>query len=196
MANKTLGYARTSTQKQHEDRQIIALREYGVEEKNIFMDRKSGKDFERPEYRRMLRKLRTGDTVVFPSVDRMGRNYRLLLNEWRTLMNRGIRIIVLDMPILTRDQDQDLPGVLISDMMLGLLCFFAESEGNHIRARVLEGMNAARQRGVTFGRPRKERTPEFYRLAQEYKDGNVSARAAAQSLGISHPSFLNWVKDI
>ena len=196
MEGRIWGYCRVSTAMQCEDRQLKALREYGVEEKRIVQDKKSGKNFERPGYQRMLRALRRGDTVVFPSVDRMGRDYRMVLDQWRRLMVRGVRIVVLDMPILNTEQEQELPGILISEMTLRLFCFLAESERQFICARVQAGMDAARERGVIFGRPRKERTPEFYSLALDYKEGRVSARAAARQLGISHPSFLRWVAEI
>ena len=197
MAGRIWGYCRVSTAMQCEDRQIRALKEYGVDENKIIQDKKSGKNFERPGYQRMLRVLRRGDTVVFPSVDRMGRDYRLILDQWRRLIDRGVRIVVLDMPLLNteHEQEQGLPGVLISEMTLRLFCFLAESERKFISARVTAGMAAAKQRGATFGRPRKERTPEFYRLASEYREGRVSARTAARKLGISHPTFLSWVAE-
>ena len=198
MEGRIWGYCRVSTAMQCEDRQLIALREYGVEEKRIFQDKKSGKNFDRPGYQRMLRALRRGDTVVFPSVDRMGRDYRLILEQWSRLMDRGVKIVVLDMPILNTEQEseQGLPGVLIGEMTLRLLCFLAESERKFICARVRAGIDAARERGVTLGRPKKERTPEFYKLASEYREGRITARAAARKLGISHPSFLSWAAEI
>ena len=192
MANKMVGYARVSSINQCEDRQIIALKDYGVEEKNIYLDKQTGKNFERPQYQKMLRSLRRGDTLVFPSIDRMGRDYDALLEQWKNLMDRGIHIVVLDMPILDTRSDRDLSKQLITDMVLRLMAYVGNVELNHIHARQAAGIKAAKARGVHMGRPRKEIPDGYYEYLQMYREGKISARKAAKELGISPTSFHNW----
>ena len=192
MANKMVGYARVSSINQCEDRQIIALKDYGVEEKNIYLDKQTGKTFERPQYQKMLRSLRKGDTLVFPSVDRMGRDYQTLLEQWENLMDRGIHIVVLDMPILDTRSERDLSKQLITDMVLRLMAYVGTVELNHIHARQAAGIKAAQARGVHMGRPKMEKPPGYYEYLQMYRDGKISARKAAKELGISPTSFRNW----
>ena len=152
------GYARVSTREQNEARQFLALREFGVEDERIFTDRQSGKDFDRPAYRRLVRRLRPSDTLAVKSIDRLGRNYREILEQWRILTHeRRVGVVVLDMPLLDTRQERDLAGTLTADIVLQLLSYVAETERVLIRQRQAEGIAAARARGQTFGRPHSRR---------------------------------------
>lgn len=187
------GYVRVSTREQNEERQMIALAEFGVPEKNIYMDKQSGKDFERTGYKRLLRKLREGDTLVIKSIDRLGRNYEEILAQWRTITKeKKAAIVVLDMPLLDTRQNRDLTGTLIADIVLQLLSYVAQTEREFIRQRQREGIAAAKARGVRFGRAPMERLPAFYEMAEKWNKNEVSARAAAKHLGISHSTFIRW----
>ena len=189
----TYGYIRVSTREQNEDRQVIALQEAGVAEENIYMDKQSGKDFDRPQYKKLLRKLKKDDLLYLKSIDRLGRNYAEILEHWRLLTkDKGIDIVVLDMPLLDTRQGKDLPGTFIADLVLQILSFVAQNEREYIRKRQAEGIAAAKARGVRFGRRPKERTAEFYELKAAWERGDVSARAAAEKLGIAHGTFKQW----
>ena len=147
------GYVRVSTKEQNEDRQIVAMREFGIKEGNIILDKQSGKDFERPGYRRLVRRLKAGDTFVIKSIDRLGRNYDEILEQWRLLTKEKlVDIVVLDMPLLDTRQGRDLTGVLIADIVLQLLSYVAQTEREFNRQRQAEGIAAAKARGVHFGR--------------------------------------------
>ena len=187
------GYVRVSTREQNEERQMIALAEFGVPEKNIYMDKQSGKDFERTGYKRLLRKLREDDTLVIKSIDRLGRNYEEILAQWRTITKeKRAAIVVLDMPLLDTRQNRDLTGTLIADIVLQLLSYVAQTEREFIRQRQREGIAAAKARGVRFGRAPMERPLEFYELAEKWNKKEISARVAAKRLGISHNTFIRW----
>lgn len=189
------GYIRVSTKEQNEQRQLIALMEFGIVRKNIVIDKQSGKDFVRPGYCRLIRKNKSGDTLVLKSIDRLGRNYDEILEQWRIITKeKHVYIVVLDMPLLDTRQSRDLTGTLIADLVLQLLSYVAQTEREFIRQRQAEGIAAAQQRGVKFGRRPIERPAEFFRLKQQWESGELSARSAAQKLGISHATFLNWVK--
>ena len=154
MDTKIYGYVRVSSKEQNEDRQVVAMREFGVRDKNIVVEKQSGKDFDRPLYQRMVKKMKTGDTLVIKSIDRLGRNYDEILEQWRFLTKeKDIAIVVLDMPLLDTRQGRDLTGVLISDIVLQLLSYVAQTEREFIRQRQKEGIAAARERNVKFGRP-------------------------------------------
>ena len=159
----TFAYVRVSTKEQNEDRQIIAVREAGVDDKNIFIDKQSGKDFNRPAYKRLIKKLKPSDTLVIKSIDRLGRNYSDIIEQWR-LITKDKRVIVkvLDMPILSQ-VDNDLTGTLIADIVLQLLSYVAQTERDFIRQRQAEGIAAAMARGVHFGRSPKERPARYSR---------------------------------
>ena len=173
-----------------------ALREFGVEDERIFTDRQSGKDFDRPAYRRLVRRLRPGDTLTVKSIDRLGRNYREILEQWRILTHeRRVGVVVLDMPLLDTRQERDLAGTLTADIVLQLLSYVAETERAFIRQRQAEGIAAARARGQTFGRPRLEVPPAFAEVYRCWNSGEMSSRAAAERLGISQPTFLRWVRE-
>ena len=192
---ETYGYVRVSTKDQNEDRQIIAMEQFGVERKNIFLDKQSGKDFARPGYRRLLRKLKPNDTLVIKSIDRLGRNYDEVLEQWRLLTKeKQVDIVVLDMPLLDTRKGRDLIGTLISDIVLQLLSYVAQTEREFIHQRQAEGIAAAKARGVKFGRKPKERPAEYEHLRDEWRAGRISARAAARQLGVAHRTFMKWVE--
>lgn len=189
------GYARVSTKEQNERRQIIALRQYGVDLEHIFIDKQSGKDFERRNYKRLLRKIKKDDTLVVKSIDRLGRNYDEILEQWRIITKeRQAAIVVLDMPLLDTRRNRDLTGTLISDIVLQLLSYVAQTEREFIRQRQREGIAAARENGVQFGRRPKERPQEYELVKEQWRKGEISAREAARRLGIVHRTFLSWVK--
>ena len=192
----TYGYIRVSTREQNEDRQLIALREMAVQSQNIFMDKQSGKDFDRPQYKRLLRKLKKDDLLYVKSIDRLGRNYEEILEQWRVITKeKRVDIVVLDMPLLdTRARDQDLTGTFIADLVLQILSYVAQTEREMIRKRQAEGIAAAKARGVKFGR-RPLPLPESYEdVRQKWESGQLSARAAAIALGVSHSTFLKWTR--
>lgn len=195
MENQMYGYIRVSTREQNEDRQVIAMREFGVPDSNMVTDKQSGKDFARPGYRRLLRKLKPGDTLVLKSIDRLGRNYDEILEQWRLLTKeKHVEIVVLDMPLLDTRQGRDLMGTLIADIVLQLLSYVAQTEREFIRQRQAEGIAAAKARGVQFGRKPKKRPEEYERLREEWRAGRISARAAARELGVAHRTFMKWVE--
>lgn len=194
---KTYGYVRVSTKEQNEDRQLIALSEAGVEKKNIFIDKLSGKDFNRPEYKKMLRCVRKKDVIIIKSIDRLGRNYDEIIEQWRKITKKiEADIVVLDMPLLdTRRRENDLTGTFISDMVLQILSYVAQTERENIRQRQKEGIAAARMRGVRFGRPHKEIPQNFERLCMMWKEGGITSRKAADELSISQSTFIRWSKE-
>ena len=156
------GYARVSTKEQNEQRQIIALTQFGLSEKCIYVDKQSGRDFERPQYQRLVRKLKDGDTLVVKSIDRLGRNYEEILEQWRVITKeKAAAIVVLDMPLLDTRKSRDLTGTLIADVVLQLLSYVAQTEREFIHQRQAEGIAAAKARGVQFGRRPKEKPPEL-----------------------------------
>lgn len=189
------GYIRVSTKEQCEDRQLIALREFLVPEQNIFKDKVSGKDFNRPQYQKLIRKLRPGDTLVLKSIDRLGRNYEEILNQWRIITKEmRVDIVVLDMPLLdTRQTGKDLTGTFVADLVLQILSYVAQTERENIRQRQKEGIAAARLRGVKFGRPRKKVPEEFWHLKELWEKKEITSRKAATKIGIAQDTFLRWV---
>ncbi len=197
MAKRIYGYVRVSAKDQNESRQIEALAQFPVERKNIFMDKRSGKDFERPSWNQLLKKLQPGDLLVVKSIDRLGRNYDEILVQWRHLTKeRGVDICVLDMPLLdTRAQGRDLTGTFIADLVLQILSYVAQTERENTRQRQREGIAAAKLRGVQFGRPRKEIPPEFRRLKTDWKNKEISSREAARQLGVAQDTFLRWTRE-
>lgn len=187
------GYVRVSTKEQNEDRQMIAMREFGAEK--VYMDKQSGKDFNRPEYRKLMRKLKREDTLVIKSIDRLGRNYDEILVQWRTITkDKGAAIVVLDMPLLDTRGHKDLIGRLIADIVLQLLSYVAQTEREMIRQRQREGIDAAISRGVKFGRERLPIPEGFDEQAKAFAAGEISARAAAAKLGVSHNTVLRWLE--
>ena len=195
MENQIYGYIRVSSRDQNEDRQVIAMREFGIAEKNLVIDKQSGKDFARPGYRRLLRKLKPNDTLVIKSIDRLGRNYDEVLEQWRLLTKeKQVDIVVLDMPLLDTRKGRDLIGTLISDIVLQLLSYVAQTEREFIRQRQREGIAAARARGVRFGARPQERPASFSEVSGAWRAGRISARAAARQLGVAHRTFMKWVE--
>lgn len=189
------GYIRVSTRDQNEDRQIIALGEAGIPEKNILMDKQSGKDFDRPGYRRLCRKVKPGDILFIKSIDRLGRNYNEILEQWRYLTKeKRIDIVVLDMPLLDTRKDKDLIGELIADIVLQLLSYVAQTEREFIRQRQAEGIAAAKARGVQFGRKPLRKPDGFKEVFLRWEKGEISARQAAFKLGVVHHTFLKWAR--
>lgn len=192
----TYGYIRVSTKEQNEDRQRIAMTGFGVAESNIILDKQSGKDFERPGYRRLIRKLKAGDILVIKSIDRLGRNYDEILEQWRLLTKeKQIAIVVLDMPLLDTRQGRDLTGVLIADIVLQLLSYVAQTEREFNRQRQAEGIAAAKARGVHFGRKFKDRGEHYEAVMAAWQQGKISGRAAAKALGVAHGTFQRWCKE-
>ena len=196
MKRNIYGYVRVSSKDQCEDRQLLALKEFGVVERNIYTDKISGKNFNRPQYHRLMKKLKQGDVVVILSIDRLGRNYDEIQNQWRIITKeKQADIVVLDMPLLDTRKDQDLIGTLISDIVLQLLSYVAQTEREFIHQRQAEGIAAAKARGVHFGPDRIQLSPEFIDYACLWHQGQISSRKAAQKLGISYQTFLRRAKE-
>ncbi|ANZ45261.1 recombinase family protein [Cloacibacillus porcorum] len=189
-------YIRVSSKEQNEERQRAAMLEYGVPAKNIILDKQSGKDFERQGYKRLMKKLKRGDILIIKSIDRLGRNYHEILEQWRILTKeKEAAIVVLDMPLLDTRQNRDLTGVLIADIVLQLLSYVAETERKFIRQRQAEGIAAARARGANLGRRPKDRPPEFAAVKAAWENGEISARSAARRLKINHMTFKRWASN-
>ena len=197
MTGKVYGYARVSSKDQNLDRQLDALHEFGVKSDMVFADKASGKDFERPEYRRMVEMLCEGDVVVVKSIDRLGRNYDEILEEWRNVTKaRKAAIVVLDMPLLdTREKRDGLTSVLISDIVLQLLSYVAQVERENIKQRQAEGIDAAQARGVRFGRPPKKRPACYETTKASYLGGHLTRQEAAARMKVGVSTFDRWLKD-
>ena len=184
------GYIRVSTREQNEDRQLIALREMSVPEKNIYMDKQSGKDFNRPQYKKLVKKLKPGDLLYIKSIDRLGRNYEEIQNQWRVLTKeKGIDIAVLDMPLLDTRRGKDLMGTFLSDIVLQVLSFVAENERTNIRQRQAEGIAAAKAKGIRFGRPPLPLPENFHENYQRWKSGEITCTTAAKACGLPLSTF-------
>ena len=193
MEETVYGYVRVSSREQNTERQLIAMHEFGIGDENIFIDRQSGKDFDRPAYRRLVRRLKPGNILVVKSIDRLGRNYDEILEQWRLLTKKKeAAIVVLDMPLLDTRQGRDLTGTLIADIVLQLLSYVAQTEREFIHQRQAEGIAAAKARGVRFGRRPMERPKEFDAICLAWSNGQLTARKAAERLGVSHKTFLKW----
>ncbi|MBO6178251.1 MAG: recombinase family protein [Selenomonadaceae bacterium] len=194
----TYGYARVSTSAQHDDRQRLAMVEFGVEENFIFTDKQSGKDFDRPAYQELMGLLGAGDTLVVKSLDRLGRNYYEVLEQWRIITKeKGAFIVILDLPLLdTREKRVgDLTGTLISDIVLQLFSYVAQTEREMNHQRTIEGIAAAKAKGTQFGRPPLEKPKNFEVIINEWKKGNISENAAAKKLNVLRPTFHKWAHE-
>lgn len=192
MAGTIYGYIRVSTREQNEDRQRMALAALPVPEENIYMDKQSGKDFERPQYRRLVRRLRRDDLLYVKSIDRLGRNYSEILEQWRMLTKeKGVDIAVLDMPLLDTRRGKDLMGTFLSDIVLQVLSFVAENERDNIRQRQAEGIAAAKARGVRFGRPPLPLPDNFHMLHQAWRGQKITLRQAARACGMPTGTFYS-----
>lgn len=187
------GYVRVSTREQNEERQLIAMRDFGVDW--IFTDKQSGKDFDRPQYQKLLRKLKKDDVLVIKSIDRLGRNYDDILAQWRRITKeKQSAIVVLDMPLLDTRQNRDLTGTLIADIVLQLLSYVAQTEREFIRQRQKEGIAAAKARGVTFGRNAIPIPPNFKDVFEDWSNGRLSTRDSAIRCGVCQNTFLKWAR--
>lgn len=190
------GYIRVSTAEQNEDRQLLAMQEIGISSGKIFMDKQSGKDFNRPQYKKLMRKLKSGDTLYIKSIDRLGRNYEEIQNQWRIITKeKKVDIVVIDMPLLDTRRDKNLLGTFISDIVLQLLSFVAENERVNIRQRQKEGIAAARKRGVRFGRPRKIMPPDFYESIERWKAKEMSVQEILEIYKISESTFFRRLRE-
>lgn len=189
------GYVRVSTKEQNEDRQIIAMREIGVPEENIYMDKQSGKDFERPQYRCLVRRMKKNDLLYIKSLDRLGRNYEEIQNQWRILTKeKGVDICVIEMPLLDTRRGRDLVGTFLSDIVLQVLSFVAENERANIRQRQAEGIAAAKARGVRFGRPSTPLPPNFLDVYQRWRAKKISVNQAAAECRMPRSTFFYRAK--
>ena len=192
MAGTIYGYIRVSTREQNADRQRLALAALPVPEENIYMDKQSGKAFERPQYRRLVRRLRREDLLYVKSIDRLGRNYSEILEQWRMLTKeKGVDIAVLDMPLLDTRRGKDLMGTFLSDIVLQVLSFVAENERDNIRQRQAEGIAAAKARGVRFGRPPLPLPDNFHMLHQAWRGQKITLRQAARACGMPTGTFYS-----
>ena len=190
ISNNTYGYVRVSTREQNEDRQMDAMRQMSVPAQNIFMDKQSGRDFNRPQYKRLMKKLKPDDLLYIKSIDRLGRNYGEILEQWRILTReKKVDIAVLDMPLLDTRRGKDLMGTFLSDIVLQVLSFVAENERANIRQRQAEGIAAARARGVRFGRPPAPLPKNYHSAYQRWKAGTITGTAAAKECGMPLSTF-------
>ena len=188
--NRIYGYIRVSSTDQNEDRQWIALHKKGVEDRFIYVDQQSGRDFDRPQYQKMVKKLKPGDLLYVLSIDRLGRNYEEVQNQWRILTKaKGVDICVIDMPLLDTRSGKDLMGTFIADLVLQILSFVAQNERENIRRRQAEGIAAAKARGIRFGRPRKPLPEQFPQVYCRWKAGELSCAAAAKECGMPLSTF-------
>lgn len=192
----TYGYARVSSKEQILDRQIDALLKEGIERRNIMVEKQSGKDFDRPQYKRLIKKLKKGDLLVIKAIDRLGRNYDEILEQWRFITKtKGADIFVIDFPLLdTRKKDNDLTGVFISNLVLQILSYVAQTEREFIHLRQAEGIESAKRRGVRFGREQIKLPDGFEEAKRKFQSGELSVRKAAQMCGMNYTTFYNYAK--
>ena len=184
------GYVRVSTREQNEDRQLIAMEGLSIPEKNIYIDKQSGKDFDRPQYKKLVRRLKKDDLLYIKSIDRLGRNYEEIQNQWRVLTKeKGVDIVVLDMPLLDTRRGKDLVGTFLSDIVLQVLSFVAENERSNIRQRQAEGIAAAKAKGIRFGRPPRPLPENFHDVYQRWRTGRITGSAAARECGMPLSTF-------
>ena len=196
LSGTVYGYIRVSTKEQNEDRQRIAMEEAGVPERNVYMDKQSGKDFNRPQYRKLLRKLKKDDLLYIKSIDRLGRNYEEILQQWRYLTkDKGIDIVVLDMPLLDTRRGKDLMGTFLSDIVLQVLSFVAENERTNIRQRQAEGIAAAKARGVRFGRPEKEIPADFGEIVAAWEQKQLPISEVLTRCDMSEATFYRRLRE-
>ena len=191
----TYGYCRVSSREQNEDRQIVALKEMNVPVENIFIDKQSGKDFNRPQYKRLIRKIRQDDILYIKSIDRLGRNYEEILEEWRIITkNKRADIVILDMPLLDTRRGKDLMGTFLSDIVLALLSYVAENERNNIKTRQAEGIAIAKAKGIRFGRPPRPLPGNFYEIYQKWAADKLTNAEAGKACGLPTSTFLYRAK--
>lgn len=195
MKNKIFGYARVSSKEQNVERQLVAFKEYGIEERDIYIDKQSGKDFNREQYNTLKHILRENDLLVIKSIDRLGRNYEMIVNEWKDITkNIKADIVVIDMPLLDTRKNKDLLGTFISDLVLQILGYVAEQERTFIKQRQKEGILVAKNNGVKFGRPKIEKPLNFDDVVLKWKNNEIKSKEAMELLGLKPNTFYNLIK--
>lgn len=195
MKNKIFGYVRVSSKEQNEDRQLIAFKEFGIDERDIYIDKQSGKDFNREQYNVLKHILRENDVLVIKSIDRLGRNYNMIIDEWKVITkNIKADIVVLDMPLLDTRNNKDLLGTFISDLILQILSYVAEQERTFIKQRQKEGIAAAKNNNVKFGRPKIEKPQNFDIVVNKWKNKEIKTKEVIEILGLKPNTFYNLVK--
>ena len=196
MKSKIFGYARVSSKEQNEERQLVAFKEYGIDERDIYIDKQSGKDFNRENYITLKHILRENDLLVIKSIDRLGRNYKQIIDEWKDITkNIKADIVVIDMPLLDTRKNKDLLGTFISDLVLQILSYVAEQERTFIKQRQKEGITNAKNNGVKFGRPKIEKPQDFDIVVNRWKNQEIKSKEAMKLLGLKPNTFYNMVKD-
>ena len=195
MKNKIFGYARVSSKEQNEERQLVAFKEYNIDERDIYIDKQSGKDFNREQYNVLKNVLRENDLLVIKSIDRLGRNYNMIVDEWKDIVkNIKADIVVIDMPLLDTRNNKDLLGTFISDLVLQILSYVAEQERSFIKQRQKEGISNAKNNGVKFGRPKIEKPHNFDDVVFKWKNKELKSKEAMEILGLKPNSFYNLLK--
>lgn len=195
---RMFGYVRVSARDQNIDRQMVVMDKLKIPESNLFIDKLSGKDFNRPNYKRMVKKMRAGDVLYIKSIDRLGRDYTEIIEQWRILTKKKkVDIVVVDFPLLdTRKKDKDLTGTFIADLVLQILSYVAQTERENIKQRQKEGITAAKAKGVRFGRPAKDVPEDFFEIYKIWKKKKISLREAARRLEVDHNTFKKWASEI
>lgn len=197
MKNKIFGYARVSSKEQNEERQLEAFKEFNIDERDIYIDKQSGKDFNREQYNVLKNVLRENDLLVIKSIDRLGRNYNMIVDEWKDIVkNIKADIVVIDMPLLDTRNNKDLLGTFISDLVLQILSYVAEQERTFIKQRQKEGINVAKNNGVKFGRPKIEKPQNFDIVVNKWKNKEIKSKEAMELLGLKANTFYNMVKNL
>ena len=195
MKNKIFGYARVSSKEQNEERQIVAFKNYGIDERDIYIDKQSGKDFDREQYNILKHILRENDILVIKSIDRLGRNYNMIIDEWKDITkNIKADIVVIDMPLLDTTKNKDLLGTFISDLILQILSYVAEQERTFIKQRQKEGISTAMNKGIKFGRPTIEKPQNYDIVVSKWKNKEIRTKEAIEQLSLKTSTFYNMVK--
>lgn len=195
MTSKIFGYIRVSSKDQNIDRQLVSFKEYGIDERDIYIDKQSGKDFNREQYNTLKHILRENDLLVIKSIDRLGRNYDMIIDEWKDITkNIKADIVVIDMPLLDTRKNKDLLGTFISDLVLQILSYVAEQERSFIKQRQKEGIDNAKKNNVKFGRPRIEKPQNFDIVVSKWKNKEIKSKEAMELLGLKPNTFYNLLK--
>ncbi len=196
MKSKVFGYARVSSKEQNEERQLVAFKDYGIEERDIYIDKQSGKDFDRKQYSVLKNVLRENDLLVIKSIDRLGRNYNMIVDEWKDIVkNIKADIVVIDMPLLDTRNNKDLLGTFISDLVLQILSYVAEQERSFIKQRQKEGISSAKSNGIKFGRPKIEKPSNYDDVIKLWKNKKIKSKEAMEMLGLKPNTFYNLLKN-
>lgn len=190
-------YVRVSTKEQNVERQLKCFYDLNIDDKNIYIDKESGKDFNRCNYKKLINKLKKDDLLIIKSIDRLGRNYEMIIEEWKNITkNIGANIHVVDMPLLNTNNNKDLTGKLISDIVLELLCYFAENERTNIKIRQMEGIKLAKEKGIKFGRPNTSYSIEFIKIINDYKNGLLTIKDALMLSNMKKSNFYYHMNKI